>query len=70
MFDLAPQAHFHYHSTKENNNVPVESIVGNGQGWTKEVNGQVTVKAVPGRTTLHLSGPGAMKINGGLTIGG
>lgn len=69
MFDFSPQAHFHYHSDKKDSNLPVESVVGNGIGWTKEINGQVTVKAILGRTTLHLSGPGAMKINGGLTIG-
>lgn len=69
MFDFSPQAHFHYHSGKEDSNLPVESVVGHGIGWTKEINGQVTIKVVPGRTTLHLSGPGAMKINGGLTIG-
>ena len=70
MFDFSPEAHFHYHANNANSNPPVESIVGTGNGWTKEVNGQVIVKAVPGRTTLHLSGPGAMKIIGGLVIGG
>jgi hypothetical protein len=70
MLDFSPQAHFHYHSNKGNSNPPIETVVGNGLGWTKEVNGNVTVKAVPGRTTLRLSGPGAMKVNGGLTIGG
>ena len=49
---------------------PVEKIVGTGNGWTKEVVGNVLIKPVSGRATLLLEGSGAMKINGSLTIGG
>lgn len=38
-------------------------------GWTKEVIGNVKIKAVPDRTTLLLENAGAMKIKGTLTIG-
>jgi hypothetical protein len=48
---------------------PIETIIGTGHGWAQEVFGPVHIKPVAGRTTLHIQGPGGMKINGPLTIG-
>ena len=69
-FSLGPNLHYHQAPKVAAALPPVELITGNGTGWTKEVTGNVHVKAVDNRTTLHLQGPGAMKINGTLTIGG
>ncbi len=43
MFDLNPELHFHYHKNKKTDlfTSPVESILGTGNGWVKEVNGDV-----------------------------
>lgn len=70
-FNLNPELSFHYHSESDNNpNLPpVEHIIGTGVGWTKEIHGSLTIKAVQGRTTLHIRGPGALKIVGHETIG-
>ena len=71
-FNLNPELSLHYHNESGNrsNLPPIEKIVGSGNGWTKEVVGNVYVKSTPGRTTLDLQGSGAMKINGSLVIGG
>lgn len=69
-FSLGPNLHYHQAPKVPVSFPPVELITGNGIGWTKEVIGNVHVKPVDGRTTLHLQGAGAMKINGTLTIGG
>lgn len=55
---------------KSKNLPAVEKIEGSGTGYTKVVKGDVTVKPTNGRTTLELSGAGAMHIDGTLTIGG
>ena len=72
MLDLNPELHLHYHKNAQNDvfNAPVESILGTGNAWTKEVIGDVHIVPSPGRTTLQLQGSGAMKINGTLRIGG
>mgnify|MGYP001597394258 CR=1 FL=1 len=71
MFDFSPNLNLHYHQAPKTAATlpPVELITGNGIGWTKEVTGNVHVKPVDNRMTLHLQGPGAMKINGTLIIG-
>lgn len=62
--------HLHYHGERMQQQPPVEEVVGSGgPEFTKEVEGSVRVNAVPGRTSLKLSGPGAMKIKGQLIIG-
>lgn len=62
--------HLHYHGRSAQQQPPVEEIIGSGGlEFTKEVESTVQVNAVPGRTTLKLSGPGAMKIRGQLVIG-
>jgi hypothetical protein len=72
MLDIKPEFHAHYHAARKSNSsqLPVETVRGTGNGWTKKVNGNVFIKAVADRTTLHLDGAGAMNINGSLTIGG
>ncbi len=72
LFDFSLGPHLRYHQSPKLPAplAPVEFIEGNGTGWTKEVIGNVHVKPVENRTTLHLRGPGAMKINGNITIGG
>ncbi len=68
--NIDPELHLHFQKNKGNTGAhPVEKIVGQGNGWVKEVEGSVHVKPVAGRTTLDLQGAGAMKINGSLVIG-
>lgn len=43
---------------------PVVKIIGNGVGWAKETNGQVTITGTGERTVVEVSGPGAWKIKG------
>lgn len=73
MIDIHPELSLHYHNHRDGINTsttaPVEKIIGNGNGWTKEVNGNVQINPVAGRTTVYLEGAGAMKINGNLRIG-
>ena len=68
-FSFGPNLHYHQASKVPALLPPVEFVMGNGIGWVKEVTGNVHIKPVDNRITLHLQGPGAMKINGTLTIG-
>jgi hypothetical protein len=63
--------HLHYSRISEGKPQPVSAIIGKGgTEFTQEVNGTMQVLPTPDRTTLHVEGPSALKINGSLVIGG
>jgi len=48
---------------------PVKEIVGTGVEWTEVIEGELRVNAVPGRTTLRVSGPNALYVRGKSEVG-